>query len=122
MLLLRGPQTPGELRTRTNRLAEFAHVQEIESTLEQLHNLNDEQLVAKLPREPGKRESRFSHLFCGEPDIGLQASDNNPQPPKVSNTTAPQEALNRIDALEQDVHALKKQVQELKELVDILTA
>ncbi|MEY8200485.1 MAG: YceH family protein, partial [Colwellia sp.] len=56
VLLLRGPQTPGELRTRTNRLADFADVSEVESTLNQLQDLNGQILVRKLEREPGKRD------------------------------------------------------------------
>ncbi|BBA32585.1 UPF0502 protein SCD_n02730 [Methylocaldum marinum] len=64
-LLLRGPQTPGELRIRTERLGGFSDVQEVENTLAKLME-RDEPLVAKLPREPGKRESRFMHLFFGE--------------------------------------------------------
>ncbi|MEP2601303.1 MAG: YceH family protein, partial [Paraglaciecola sp.] len=53
VMLLRGPQTPGELRTRTNRLAEFANVDEVETSLNTLQALNDLQLVTKLEREPG---------------------------------------------------------------------
>ncbi|WP_076418025.1 YceH family protein [Colwellia sp. UCD-KL20] len=63
VLLLRGPQTPGELRTRTNRLADFANVTEVEATLTQLQNLNGQVLVKKLAREPGKRECRYLHLL-----------------------------------------------------------
>ena len=63
VLLLRGAQTPGELRTRTNRLAEFGDVREVENALEQLQDLNGQVLVKKLAREPGKRESRYVHLF-----------------------------------------------------------
>ncbi|XPF94684.1 YceH family protein [Colwellia sp. RE-S-Sl-9] len=63
VLLLRGPQTPGELRTRTNRLADFANVTEVEATLAQLQNLNGQVLVKKLAREPGKRECRYLHLL-----------------------------------------------------------
>jgi hypothetical protein len=62
-LLLRGPQTPGELRTRTNRLADFTDVSEVESALEALQDLNGQILVQKLAREPGKRESRYVQLF-----------------------------------------------------------
>ena len=51
-MLLRGPQTPSELKTRTNRLAEFDNVEEVEATLNKLYDLNDEQLVVKLDREP----------------------------------------------------------------------
>ncbi len=67
-LFLRGPQTPGELRTRTERLCKFADVNEVEAELESLM-ARDEPLVAKLPREPGKRESRYAHLFSGKPQI-----------------------------------------------------
>ncbi|MFT2092368.1 DUF480 domain-containing protein [Paraglaciecola sp. 2405UD69-4] len=86
VMLLRGPQTPGELRTRTNRLAEFANVDEVETALGSLHNLNDLQLITKLEREPGKRESRYGHLFCGDIDsevnTPLQASN-----PSTANVT-----------------------------------
>ncbi|NKC20511.1 DUF480 domain-containing protein [Pseudoalteromonas sp. S4498] len=60
LLLLRGPQTPGELRTRSNRLAEFSSVQDVESTLSAMQ---EHDYVVKLAREPGKRESRYQHLF-----------------------------------------------------------
>ncbi|ATD08451.1 DUF480 domain-containing protein [Pseudoalteromonas piscicida] len=60
LLLLRGPQTPGELRTRSSRLAEFSSVQDVESTLSAMQ---EHDYVVKLAREPGKRESRYQHLF-----------------------------------------------------------
>jgi len=63
VLLLRGPQTPGELRTRTERLCTFPDIHAVESTLEQLMQRDDGPFVMKLPREPGKREARFAHLF-----------------------------------------------------------
>ena len=59
VLLLRGPQTPGELRTRTNRLADFTNVNELEASLSELSNFNGDTLVVKLPRERGKREAQF---------------------------------------------------------------
>ncbi|ANI29068.1 hypothetical protein PL78_04345 [Yersinia entomophaga] len=65
-LLLRGAQTPGELRTRTNRMHEFSDVSEVEATLESLATREDGPFVVRLPREPGKRESRYMHLFSGE--------------------------------------------------------
>ncbi|WP_293747160.1 DUF480 domain-containing protein [uncultured Paraglaciecola sp.] len=124
VMLLRGPQTQGELRTRTNRLADFDNVEEIEATLNKLHDLNDEQLVVKLDREPGKRDSRYAHLFSG--DEGLQVA---PQVAVYTNATNPtqgadstsQDALERITQLEQQVAELTKQLVELKELVDILS-
>lgn len=65
-LLLRGAQTPGELRTRTNRMYEFADVTETEEVLNQLAIREDGPFVVRLAREPGKRESRFMHLFSGD--------------------------------------------------------
>ncbi len=68
MLLLRGAQTPGELRTRTQRLCHFSDVGETEDVLQTLMERSDGPFVARLPREPGKRESRYLHLFCEEGD------------------------------------------------------
>ena len=64
-LLLRGAQTPGELRSRALRSA-FSDMAEVESTLEQLANREDGPFVVRLAREPGKRENRYMHLFSGE--------------------------------------------------------
>ena len=63
LLLLRGPQTPGELRSRSGRLADFNNVGEVENALEQLADFNGDGLVLRLAREPGKRESRYMHCF-----------------------------------------------------------
>src|ERR1700689_2328064 len=65
VLLLRGPQTPGELRTRTNRLCEFADTGEVETTLKNLMSREDGPFAARLPRAAGARESRYAHLFFG---------------------------------------------------------
>ncbi|MBY5992556.1 YceH family protein [Ferrimonas balearica] len=63
VLLLRGPQTPGELRSRTGRLCEFEDVRETETVLQQMV---ERDLAVQLPREAGRRESRYAHLFSGE--------------------------------------------------------
>jgi uncharacterized protein YceH (UPF0502 family) len=63
VMLLRGPQTAGELRTRTNRLCEFADAQQVEATLRDLLSREDGPFVARLERSPGERESRYAHLF-----------------------------------------------------------
>ena len=68
-LLLRGAQTPGELRTRTNRLCQFSDVKEVEAILDAMSHREAGALVVKLPREAGKRESRYQHLFSGEVDV-----------------------------------------------------
>ncbi len=124
VMLLRGPQTPGELRTRTNRLADFDNVDEIEATLNKLHDLNDEQLVVKLDLEPGKRDSRYAHLFSGEE--GLQVASQAPANTNTMNSTQDStsihpQALERITQLEQQVAELTSQLVELKEVVDILS-
>jgi uncharacterized protein YceH (UPF0502 family) len=65
-LLLRGPQTPGELRGRASRMAPFSDVSEVEATLTRLAERDDGPFVTRLAREPGRRESRFAHLFSGQ--------------------------------------------------------
>lgn len=64
LLFLRGPQTPGELKSRSGRLCQFENSAEVESCLKNLSDKAGVQYVQQLPREPGKRESRFSHCFC----------------------------------------------------------
>ncbi|EEY52396.1 YceH family protein [Vibrio cholerae] len=107
-LLLRGAQTPGELRTRTNRLCTFTDVKEAEAVLERLANRDSGALVVKLPREPGKRESRYHHLFCGEVDMTAFAmsSDNEAN------------ASSQYAELEQEVAALREEVAELRALIE----
>ncbi|NQY36681.1 MAG: DUF480 domain-containing protein [Alteromonadaceae bacterium] len=116
LLLLRGPQTPGELRTRSNRLAEFADVSEVDETLTQLQSLNDEVLVVKLAREAGKRESRYAHLFCqlDEQLISSLEISNS----EVSASVRAEGALKRIASLEEQVELLTKQVAELQEIMN----
>src|SRR6201997_2861568 len=64
-LLLRGPQTPGELRTRASRMAPFSHGAQVEAALEGLRTREDGPFVVRLPREPGQRDSRYAQLFTG---------------------------------------------------------
>ncbi|AQM71076.1 MULTISPECIES: YceH family protein [Vibrio] len=110
-MLLRGAQTPGEIRTRTNRLAAFNDVKEVENVLEHLANDEKGPLVVKLPREAGKRESRYMHLFCGEVDVSELAVA----------TTAPSSAgSERITQLEQEVAELREELAALKEQVESL--
>jgi len=115
VLLLRGPQTPGELRTRTDRLCKFHDVHEVESTLEQLMQRDDGPFVVKLPREPGKRESRFAHLFGDETDIQEIAAS-------VPAATAGCEPdTDRMEQLEQVVKGLQDEVASLKARLDRLS-
>ncbi|MEQ6970308.1 YceH family protein [Pectobacterium polaris] len=101
-LLLRGPQTPGELRTRAARLYEFSDVGEAESTLEHLQQREDGPFVVRLAREAGKRESRYQHLFSGE------ASDV--AAPEVDSESDHSPLAERVEALEKEVAELKRQL------------
>lgn len=127
VLLLRGPQTPGELRTRTNRLANFSNVEEVETCLQSLSEFNSEKLVVKLAREPGKREARYAHLFCGEPEptnnSGMLCSDED-LPSMEQHKQMPlslAQANQRIIALETEVASLHEKISSLQEAVDILS-
>lgn len=109
VLFLRGPQTPGELRSRTNRLCEFSDIQQVEDTLERLRTREDGPFVVKLPREPGRRESRYAHLFSGEVDVSQLAVAEAPM--------AGPEGASRIETLEQRVSTLEEELARLKELL-----
>ncbi|GGK48471.1 YceH family protein [Aliivibrio fischeri] len=111
VLFLRGPQTPGELRTRTQRLCEFDNVAQVENVLNGLSADEHNPKVIKLEKEPGKREARFAHLFCGEIS---QATATFQQVPSESRDNE------RIVALESDVADLKLEVEELKKLINNL--
>jgi uncharacterized protein YceH (UPF0502 family) len=107
-MLLRGAQTPGEIRTRTNRLATFNDVKEVENALELLAGEERGPLVVKLPREAGKRESRYMHLFCGEVDMSELA---------VASSAPSSAGAERVAQLEQEVVQLREELEALKEQV-----
>jgi len=87
-LLLRGPQTPGELRSRASRMAAFTDVTEVERALEQLATRDDGPFVVRLPREPGRRESRYAHLFSG-PVAAAAADSPHADSPEAAGHAAP---------------------------------
>ncbi|WP_446728530.1 YceH family protein [Pseudoalteromonas sp. G4] len=106
LMLVRGAQTPGELRTRSNRLAEFSNVTEVESAL---NALVEQEYVVKLEREPGKRESRFMHLF-GDDDISeLTAVNSNAQSTVVASHQSDEVAQLRLEVAE-----LRSELAEIK--------
>ena len=111
-LLLRGPQTPGELRAHTQRLCSFADMSEVEAALASLVQHEDGPFVTQLPREPGKRESRYMHLFGG--DAPAQSADTETpvtQASPASGTPTDGERLDRLEAL---VDELRLEVEGLK--------
>ncbi len=116
VLFLRGPQTPGELRTRTSRLADFSDVSEVESALTQLQDLNGQTLVKKLEREPGKRESRYLHLFSDIDENSLAELSSNQA--DVAPSEKQTQLAQRVTELEQQVASLTEQVACLTELFE----
>ncbi len=108
-LMLRGPQTPGELRSRAQRLASFTDLGDVETTLEMLATREDGPYVVRLPKAPGSREARYCQLLTGEPDLEALAQT---APATMTVTGGPvtsdafAELLARIEALEAQVSAL----------------
>lgn len=103
-LMLRGPQTPGELRARASRMAEFSDLAAVEKTLAGLSS-RSEPLVVELARQPGKREARFAHLLSGDAPSELEVDDITPSQPAPRT----KDLLDRIEELEaQMVEVLAK--------------
>jgi uncharacterized protein len=102
VLLLRGPQTPGELRGRTERMYSFEALDDVQSTLQRLIEGG---FAASLPRQPGTKETRYSHLFSGN-------LENSEAATHVGSASA---APDRQGQMERDIAELKKEVAELKD-------
>ncbi|KZN57683.1 YceH family protein [Pseudoalteromonas luteoviolacea] len=98
LMLLRGPQTPGELRTRSGRLADFSDVAQVEQALSELQA---QELVVKLPREPGKRESRYQHLF-GDTEEQSSAEEPLDEPKELT------ALLDEINQLKAELNLIKQ--------------
>jgi len=116
-LLLRGPQTPGELRTHAARLAPLHDVSEVETELEELATRPDGPFVARLTREPGRRESRYMHLFSGEapPFVEDAPRPSHAAPASAAGASADAE---RIATLEAAVAELRQEFELLKARFD----
>jgi uncharacterized protein YceH (UPF0502 family) len=110
-LLLRGPQTPGELRTRASRMAPIEDVGQVERALTELMQREDGPFVVRLVREPGRRESRYAHLLSGE--IDAAQDDAAPYIPTTPEG-APSAGRDRIEKLEELVAELRRELDELK--------
>jgi uncharacterized protein YceH (UPF0502 family) len=113
-LLLRGPQTPGELRTHAARLAPLKDVSEVELELEELMTRPDGPFVARLTREPGRRESRYMHLFSGDAPPAVEAEQEPAYPVAAGSPSVHQ----RLAALETEVAALRRELESLKQNPD----
>jgi uncharacterized protein YceH (UPF0502 family) len=110
-LLLRGPQTPGELRSRASRLAAFADVSEVESALDALAARPEGACVERLAREPGRREARFRHLFGDAPATTWTQPADTPSPPE---SRAEGELATKIAALEATIGDLERRLAALE--------
>jgi uncharacterized protein YceH (UPF0502 family) len=115
VLLLRGPQTPGELRGRTDRLYPFDELSDVQSTLQKLID-RDPPLVRVLPRQPGTKESRYAHLFCGDNFPQLSETERH----SAANSPSSEDAI-RLQLLEEQVAILRREVDELRTILETLT-
>ena len=110
VLLLRGPQTPGELRGNASRLHEFGGLEEVEQTLNALISRDPDPLVVRLPRQAGQKEVRFAHLLAGEVPVETVA-----EAPRVSARDALEQKVERLgtelENLRQEFEEFKKQFQ-----------
>jgi uncharacterized protein YceH (UPF0502 family) len=103
-LMLRGPQTLGELRTRAERMHPFGDLAEVESVLDRMS-----ELVTKLPRRPGEKEARYAHLLSGEPPVSATA------PAFAATPAGPPAQTGRISALEAEIAQLRRELEDLKQ-------
>ena len=108
-LLLRGPQTPGELRSRSGRLHQFADNAEVVVALTSLVERDGEPLLVKLPRTPGRKDSEYMHLFCGAVDVEAHAAAAAKSSPSRSRVSTA-ELEERVSRLEAEVARLKDQL------------
>jgi hypothetical protein len=108
VLLLRGPQTPGELRSRTDRMYRFEALDDIVSTLDRLAQ-REPPLARVLPRQPGTKESRYTHLFSGEPP----EADVARAPSPANAASGP--ASDRLKTLEEEVARLRQDLSEVQQ-------
>jgi uncharacterized protein YceH (UPF0502 family) len=107
VLFLRGPQTLGEIRTRSSRIHEFDSLEAVVRVLKELEGNPDGPYVSMLPRQEGRKESRYAHLFCGEPDDST--------PPGTGTGRLTRGSGSRVESLEREVGELKVALQALEQ-------
>lgn len=111
-LLLRGPQTLGELRTRGERMQPFGDLAAVEEVLQELLQ-RDKPLVALLPRQPGRKEGRYAQLFSGMPDVAVEEQRAAPEEARLRIAAE----NDRIAKLEAEVMTLRDEVEELRRMI-----
>tara|TARA_R110000744_G_scaffold14321_2_gene40752 strand:- start:4477 stop:5160 length:684 start_codon:yes stop_codon:yes gene_type:complete len=123
VMLLRGPQTPGELRTRAQRMAGFTSVEEVDIALQQLMGHNGEQIVMRLARVPGKRDSRYAQQFYKDTEESISNDRERELPSQHDaneNVNKAPTQEKRLIELELTVSALSEQMQVLQARLDEL--
>jgi len=112
LLLLRGPQTPGELRARGGRLHAFADNAEVLAALKRLMVRDGDPLLVELPRTPGRKDSEYMHLFSGPVDLEAHASQAQASKPAASSErVSVAELAERVSSLESELAELKRRLQ-----------
>ena len=114
VLLLRGPQTPGEIKTRTDRLCDFESTAQAESVLLALAGRSDGPFVTRMARQTGQKEARYRHLFYGEAPPAAAPAPESPTPAAIPSAKTPPAQLDRIARLEKRIEALEATVGELQ--------
>ena len=112
LLLLRGPQTPGELKAHSGKLHEFADAAEVEAALEALLDRPDGALVARLPREPRRKDHCYAHVFAGP----IESAAKEDLPARSAAVPQPDD---RVAGLEERVEALERELRELKQALGV---
>jgi uncharacterized protein YceH (UPF0502 family) len=112
-LLVRGPQTVGELRTRCERMYSFPDLNAVEEVLKELTE-RENPLIVRMPRQPGRKEARNAHLFSGLPDMSAEEHEVSPEPARVR-VMAENE---RLVKLEEEVATLRTEVAGLRQIVE----
>ena len=111
VMMLRGPQTLNELKTRTDRAADFADLDAVQATVDALAN-REEPLVVRIPRQSGQREDRFAHLLGGEVDVAevAAAAAASAPPPRQSRSDEVADLRQEVEALRRDLDALRREL------------
>lgn len=114
-LMVRGPQTPGELRSRGARLYDFSDLEEVDAVLRGLMERTPDPLVTRLPHQPGTKEARYAHLLSGQPSPDAPADVPHVRSvPEPANGDRVERLEAEVTALRADVDALKQQFQEFR--------
>lgn len=115
VLMLRGAQTVGELRTRCERLQPFENLAQVEEVLTALSSRPEPPLVTKLPRQPGTKEPRYVHLLSGPPDLAATAPEPAAAPVAVAANAPAEPGADRLTKLEAECAELRRELAELKQ-------